>query len=438
MYATLPKQQVVTSREQIMQTLSQLSLTDPDTVRLPFEYYERMRKEEPVHFDERAGAWLVTRHDDIKQAARMTDVLSNGLGLDSAGRPPWQDEIDEMMRREGFGPHRAGDNFNVDPPLHARRRGLVNQAFGAHRVSAIEEDITVIVRDLMAAFIDRGKVDLVRAFSVPIAIYVISDLLGVPRTRRDDVERWSDASVAPIGRGISKQDAYRYARDMMEMHRFLHQQFEERRRNRKDDMLSDLVHAQIDDEENPSLSETELLSCGVALLAAGNETTRNGISWGSLILAQNPSLMDRLRTADDQDWALRRFVEETLRIQPPVPQLPRVAVADCEIGGTRIPRGSFIYLCWASANRDAATFENADEFDLERANVGQHLTFGSGVHRCLGAMLARMEMKCAFREIVNRMDDLRLTVPEEELDIWGTFVFRGPRSLPVTFVRRTT
>ena len=418
-----------------MKTLAELSLTSPDVVRMPFGYYERMRREDPVHFDERAGAWLVTRHDDIKQAARMTDVLSNGLGLDSVGRPPWQDEIDEMMRSEGFGPHRAGDNFNVDPPLHARRRGLVNQAFGAHRVSAMEEDIATIVRDLVDAFIDRGEADLVREFSVPTAIYVISDMLGVPRERRDDVERWSDASVAPLGRGITKQEAYGYARDTMEMHRFLHEQFEERRRSRKDDMLSDLVHAQIDDEENPTLNETELLSCGVALLAAGNETTRNGISWGSLILARNPDLLRGLRAAEDQERALKRFVEETLRIQPPVPQLPRVAVQDCEIGGTRIPRGSFIYLCWASANRDAATFANADEFDLDRANIGQHLTFGSGVHRCLGAMLARMEMKCAFREIVNRMDELQLNVPEEDLDIWGTFVFRGLRSLPVTFAR---
>ena len=403
---------------------------------MPFGYYERMRREDPVHFDERAGAWLVTRYDDIKQAARMTDVLSNGLGLDNVGRAPWQDEIDEMMRREAFGPHRAGDNFNVDPPLHARRRGLVNQAFGAHRVSAMEEDITTIVRDLLDAFIGRGEADLVREFSVPTAIYVISDLLGVPRERRDDVERWSDASVAPLGRGITEQEAYRYARDMMEMQRFLNEQFQERRGDRKDDMLSDLVHAQIDDEENPTLSRTELLSCGVALLAAGNETTRNGISWGSLILALNPDLMQKLRAAEDQERALKRFVEETLRIQPPVPQLPRVAVEDCEIGGTRIPRGSFIYLCWASANRDAATFENADDFDLDRANMGRHLTFGSGVHRCLGAMLARMEMKCAFREIVNRLDGLRLNVPEENLDIWGTFVFRGPRSLPVTFRHR--
>lgn len=419
-----------------MKTLTELSLTDPDVVRLPFAYYERMRHEEPVHFDERAGAWLVTRHDDIRQAARMTEVLSSSLGLEEAHRAPWQDEIDEMMRREGFGPHRTSDNFNVDPPLHARRRGLVNQAFGAHSVSAMEENVATIVREVMDVFIDRGEADLVREFSVPTAIYVISDLLGVPRERRDDVERWSDASVAPLGRGISKQEAYRYARDMMEMHRFLHEQFEERRRSRKDDMLSDLVHAQIEDKENPTLSDAELRSCGVALLAAGNETTRNGMSWGSLILANNPDLIRRLRTAKDQEWALKQFVEETLRVQPPVPQLPRVAVEDCEIGGTKIPGGSFVYLCWASANRDAAVFENADEFDLDRTNMGQHLTFGTGVHRCLGAMLARMEMKCAFREIVNRMDDLRLNIPEEDVDIWGTFVFRGPRSLPVTFTRR--
>lgn len=416
-----------------MTDLGETSMMDPETVRLPWSYYERMRKEEPVHFDQQAGAWLVTRYEDIQKAVRMTDVLSNGLGLDTVGREPWQDEIDEMMRKEGFGPHKAGDNFNVDPPLHSRRRGLVDQAFNAHSVAAMEENISTIVKELMDAFIDRGSADMVEEFSIPIAIYVIADLLGLDRDRVDDIKRWSDASVAPLGRGITKDEAIKYARDMMDMHRFLNEQITDRRENKTDDMISNLVHARIEDDENPTLSFTELLSCCVALLAAGNETTRNGISWGTLILIQNPDLRSQLRSAEDQNKVLQRFVEETLRLQPPVPQLPRVAIADCEIGGQKISKGAFIYLCWASGNRDDSKFQQADEFSMERKNVASHLTFGAGVHRCIGAMLARMEMKCAFREIINRMGDIELTVDQDALDIWGTFTFRGPRSLPVTF-----
>jgi cytochrome P450 len=420
-----------------MSELRELSLTDPATIRDPFEYYARMRAEAPVHFDERANAWLVTRYQDVQQAARMTEELSNELGFAEALRAEWQQELDEMMRREGYGPHVMSDNFQVDPPVHARRRGLVEQAFSAERVAAMEPHITSIVRELMDRFIDDGRADFVPAFSIPIAIYVISDLLAVPRTRVDDVKRWSDAAVVPLGRGISKEQAIGYARDIMDMHRYIAQAIAERRAVRGTDMISDLVHARIDDPVAPELTMPELLSISVALLAAGNETTRNGISWGTWILGRHPEIVQALRNVPDRNRALQRFVEEVLRFESPVPQLPRFAKVDCEIGGVRIPKGSPVWLCFSSANRDAAKFDRADVVDPDRRNAGQHLTFGVGIHRCIGAMLARMEMKCAFREIVDRLDDFSIDVPYEKLDIWGTFVFRGPRSLPATFRRRT-
>jgi cytochrome P450 len=416
-----------------MSDLRSLSLMDPAIIRDPFAYYARMRAEEPVHFDARAHAWLVTRYEDVQQAARMTAELSNELGFAEATRAEWQDEVDEMMRREGYGPHIISDNFQADPPKHSRRRGLVEQAFSAQRVAAMEGHITSIVRGLVDRFEDQGRAEMVAAYSIPIAIYVISDLLDVPRSRVDDVKRWSDAAVVPLGRGISKERAFGYARDLMEMHRYIVQAIEGRRTNRGGDMISDLVHARIDDPVAPQLSMAELLSICVALLAAGNETTRNGISWGTWILGRHPELVRSLREAPDQNRALQRFVEEVLRFESPVPQLPRFATVDCEIGGVRIPKGSHVFLCFSSANRDAAKFDRADVVDPDRRNAGQHLTFGVGIHRCIGAMLARMEMKCAFREIVNRLDDFSIQVPYEELDIWGTFVFRGPRTLPATF-----
>src|SRR5262245_4759629 len=212
-----------------MGELRELSLMDAVTIRDPFAYYARMRAEAPVHFDERAHAWLVTRYQDVQQAARMTAELSNELGFAEATRAEWQDELDEMMRREGHGPHVISDNFQVDPPKHARRRGLVEQAFSAERVAAMEPHITSIVRELMDRFIDDGRAEIVSAWSIPIAIYVISDLLGVPRSRVNDVKKWSDAAVVPLGRGISKEQAFAYARDMMDMHRYLVEAIEARR-----------------------------------------------------------------------------------------------------------------------------------------------------------------------------------------------------------------
>ena len=412
----------------------QPSLLSPEVVENPYGFYENLRASQPVHFDEKAGAWLVTKHADIQQAARMTDELSNGLGLDSSLQAPWQEELDEMMRQEGFGPHRGADNFNVDPPLHARRRHLVDQAFGGNAVAKMEPHISIIVKELVDGFVSDGRADLVGQYAIPIAIYVISDLLGVPRERRDDVKRWSDAAVAPFGQGLTKEQAFAYARDTMEMHRFLDAQFQDRRQNKTDDILSKLVHARIEGDENAALTQTELLSCSVALLAAGNETTRNGIGWGLSILAKDPDLFGRLQASlSEDDKLLNRFVEETLRIEPPVPQLPRVSVKECEIGGVKIPAGSLIYLCWASGNRDEDKFATPDNFDIERKNVGQHLTFGHGVHRCVGSMLARMEMKCAFKEVLTRFKTLELAEADASPDIWGTFVFRGLRSLPVKF-----
>lgn len=419
-----------------MKSLNEFSLVDPETIMRPYEYYARMRAEEAVHFDERAHAYLVTRYEDLQQAARMTVEFSNELGFAEALRPDYQDEIDELMRREGHGPHVIGDNFQVDPPLHARRRGLVDQAFNAHRVAGMEDHIGSITSELMDRFIDRGQVDLVQEYAIPVAIYVISDILNVPRDRVEDVKRWSDAAVAPIGRGVSKERAIAYAHDLMDMHAFLAAEIEKRRAAPGDDLISDLVRARIDDPQNPQLSFAELLSICVAMLAAGNETTRNAISFGSWILAKNPDLVEKLRLAEDQNKTLLRFVEEVLRLEPPVPQLPRVATRDCELGGVLIPKGSHVFLCWASGNRDKAKFEKPDDFDMDRKGLGQHVTFGAGIHRCIGAMLARMEMKCAFREIVNRMTDIRLAVADEDVPIWGTFVFRGPTSLPVTFRQR--
>ncbi|MCY4426385.1 MAG: cytochrome P450 [Halieaceae bacterium] len=416
-----------------MASLSGYSLTDPAVLDYPYEYYEKMRREAPVYFDEGLQAWLVTRYEDIQQAARMTDELSNALGFDQVVRPEWQDEIDEMMRQEGYGPHIISNTVQVDPPLHTRRRRLLNGAFDAKTVAGMEDHIRSIARDAMETFVHRGEADLLAEYAMPIPIMTVCDLLNFPRDRIQEMGQWADSAVAQISMGITREQAYVHARHVMALQAFVMDAIEARRKDPGDDLISHLVHARIEDDENPHLTPEELMPMCLVVVAGGVDTTRNGIAWGLYHLASNPEMFQRLKFAPDGGKLIQRFVEETLRHQTVVPQLPRFAKRECEIGGVTIPEGSSVFLCWGSANYDEDKFTNAGQFDLERKNAGTHAAFGAGIHRCVGNMLARMEMKCAFRELLERFDSLELSGNPEDLELDATLMLRGPASLPVRF-----
>lgn len=226
------------------------------------------------------------------------------------------------------------------------------------------------------------------------------------------------------------------AEQTVELWCYLTERIDERRAEPRNDMISDLVHARIDDPQNPQLTLAELFEVIRGLITAGNETTTTAIGNGLLLLINNPQLIRTLRETKEQDRALNRFSEEILRLESPVPGLPRVTTEDTEIGGRKIPKGAHVYLCYSSANRDEAKFDAPDRFDLERKNVGQHLAFGSGIHRCIGAMLARMEIKVSMRRMIQRVDNLHLTIPARELRYGPSMVTRSLVSLPVAFTPR--
>jgi cytochrome P450 len=223
----------------------------------------------------------------------------------------------------------------------------------------------------------------------------------------------------------------------MQLHRFVREAIDKRRVAPGTDLISLLVHARGDDPSTPQLTDRELMSIATTAVAGGVDTTRNGIAFAMHALALRPDLLARLQASKEQDKDLGRFVDETLRFYAPVPQLPRIARKDTVLGGKTIPQGSLVFLCWASGNRDAQRFPEPDKFDIDRSNSAQHLAFGTGVHFCLGAMLARQEMKCAIREIVNSVESLELAVPTDQLDLSSSFiVLRGLKSLPVRLQAR--
>jgi cytochrome P450 len=415
-----------------MQPLSSYTFADPRVMQDPYPYYERLRAEDPVHFDEGIKTWLVTRHDDILTVARNTDVYSDEMRVSKAIRSPFQDEVEEYMKREGFMVLDPADSFKVDGELHARRRKLVAHAFTGPNVAAMEARVAAICRGKAAAFLGRPQADLVGEYAMPIPILVICDALGLPMDRIDEISRGADAMVAQVGAGASREVAYQRAQSVLQLHRFVRQAIEERRAKPGADLISQIVHARIDDSADSQLTERELMAISTVALAGGVDTTRNGIAFALHALATRPDLMARLRTSKEQDKEIGRFNEETLRFYSPVPQLPRITRSETVLRGKTIPEGSFVMLCWASGNRDAQRFADPDKFDMDRSSLNQHLALGTGIHYCLGAMLARQEMKCAVREIVNNVQSLELAVAPEELDLSDTMVIlRGLKSLPV-------
>jgi cytochrome P450 len=417
-----------------MKNLQDYTLADPQVTSCPFGYYKAMRSQDPVHFDEKIRTYIVSRHEDILKALSQPLVFSSGLGFKAQNRNPYEDEIEEYYRSHGV--PKLEHIVTSDPPYHTRIRSLMDKGFTAHRVASMESYIDEVANELIDGFIGDGRVDFVERFAIPFPLFIIADQLGIARSDFKAFRRWSDATVEPGGRQIGKERLWWCAEQTVEMWNYLKKITDERRAAPRDDMISDLVHARIDDPDNPELSPMELFQVIRALLVAGNETTTTAIGNGMLILTRNPVLIQKLRAALGDDKVFARMSEEILRLESPVQGLPRVTTEDAVLGGVSIPKGSLVFLAYASANRDDAKFESADDFSLERKNVGHHLAFGSGIHRCIGAMLARMEIKVSMRQVIRRLDNIKLAVPENELTYGHSMLVRSLVSLPVTFTPR--
>jgi cytochrome P450 len=270
-----------------------------------------------------------------------------------------------------------------------------------------------------------------------IPILIICDALGLPMDRVDDISRAADSMVARAGAGATREVAFQHARNLMQLQRLIRSAIQQRRTQPANDLISQIVHAHIDDPNLPPLTEKEVVSICAVAVAGGADTTRNSIAYALLTLATRADLLARLRDSGQQDKDIARFNEEVLRFHSTVPQLPRVATRDTVLAGKTIPKGAFVMLCWASGNRDPQRFANANTFDMDRPNLSHHLALGTGVHYCLGAFLARQEMKWAIKEIVNHTQSLELAVREDELDFSSSMpILRTLKSLPVQLRQR--
>ncbi len=420
-----------------MQLTGAESRLDPLVRNNPYPFYRAMREQRPVYYDAQLDVYLVSRYDDAMAVLRDPITYSLEHGYQDRYANGFVDELAEIMNRDGGGFIR--DIIACDPPEHTRLRRLLENAFTAHRVKSLEPGIRQLVIDVIEPLAQRGFADGMKDIGAPITAQIICEQLGFDfaEVGTDKIASWTTALLAQIGRMQTREEMLENAREMCDLQNYIIPRIREREARPREDMISDLVHARLEDDEKPRLSFEEQVSCVRALLIAGNDTTAAAITNLLFVLATDPELLKTLQAAVDDERVMTRFVEELLRLKPPVHGLFRTAMRDVELGGTQIPALSQLCVLFASANDDEAKFPEAGCLRLERNNAGRHLTFGAGIHLCIGASLARMEIKVVAQEIIRRLDNIELAVAPEELDYLPTLATHTLVNLPLKFTRRS-
>lgn len=366
----------------------------------PFPWYQSMRQNQPVYFNEENFSWSVFGYKDAQRVLSDSKLFSS-----------------QFMG--GDGNAFASSMINSDPPRHRKLRSLATQAFTPRTVAQLAPRITELVHEMLDQVASKGEMDVIADLSYPLPIIVIAELLGVPVKDRERFKIWSDALV---GTGdYSGQAAQK------EMAEYFADQFEQRRSEPRDDLMTALLTAQIDGEH---LSFDELLGFCILLLVAGNITTTNLIGNAFICFDEFPEALEQLYSDPS---LLNSAIEEVLRYRSPVRCMFRVTTEDVVLGDQKIDQGRMVAAWISSANRDEAEFAQPDVFDVTRS-PNHHIGFGHGIHYCLGAPLARLETKIALEIMLKRLPHMQ-RVRDIPLEPVTSLVLHGVNSFPITFQR---
>jgi cytochrome P450 len=421
--------------------LSELvSLVDVDFyMNYPYDLYARMRAEAPVYWSERDQAWALTKYEDIRLVSKTPHLFSNRFGQIAAqcgtpddGEPEVDDPITghPMPRpatlRGAMNELRPDILTSVDPPRHTFLRKVASAAFTPKAITRLEQHVA----DLAVAQIDRiepgVEMDFIEAVAAPVPMRVIAEMLGVSTDLLDDFRRWSDAFIE-----LSDQNEVRdegetteYISAIMEFGEYFTAELKDRAENPRDDLLTAVAHA--DDDGEPLNIESQL-SMAFVLLVAGNETTRGLLANAAQALYEHP---DQRRLLADDPSLLPNAVEEFLRYQSPVTHMCRTALDDTELRGQKIARGDFLIMLYPAANRDEEIWERSEELDVTRSPDPGHLAFGFAEHFCMGAALARREIRLVLAELLRRYPDYELVGEPTRVRAHMT---PGIKTMPVVF-----
>jgi len=385
----------------------------------PYPLYRQARDGPGVFFADAFGMWIVTRYEDVRT------VLTDSTRFSSAYliRTPLQPApgVAEILRQ---GHPEVRILLNEDPPDHSRARALVAKAFSPRRVAALQPRVQQITDELIDAFAGAGQADLVRQLTWPLPLRVICELIGLPVGDAGQVRAWTDDLARLTSFGSTAEEQCAGAHGSVAFERYLADQIDQRRRAGRDDLLTAILSAGGPDGGQP-LTDGEVISLLITLVFGGHETTANLIGNALLLLLHRPERWAAIRS---DPGLIDAVVEETLRVDPPVQGMFRVAVADTQLAGVTIPAGAQVFAVMGSANHDPDAFPDPDSVDPGRSGSERHLAFGHGIHFCIGAVLARAEARTALGTLARRIPDLRLA-PGFGVPYLPNLMHRGPQRL---------
>lgn len=413
-------------------SLSDINFLDARLQNCPYHAYQKLRDEAPVWQDPVTGFYTITRFDDLRGVLLKPETFRNGMG--SGSRRDHKDSARarrmlDLYKEKGWVP--APTLAGRDDPNHKQMRAMFNEAFRPKKISAMDPFVRDTAYKLMHAFLDRGTCDWIREFAVPLPLIVIGAQVGVPEEDIWRIKAWTDAWVQRLGM-MQTEEEERWSVEMeIEAQHYFQPIFERLRQTPDETLLSDMVNRVIPEWGRP-LNDNELHAEMMAdTFVGGSETTTNAIGYGVKLLIENPQIWQQLKTNPEQ--YLRNFCEEVLRLECPVQGLFRVAAEDIELHGVTIPAGAMVNVRYAAANRDERAFEQPQQIDLNRDKPGRHLAFGSGIHHCLGAPLARRELYWSFRALVDLVDELAFVEGANTFAQAPSFSLRALEELHIKF-----
>ena len=384
----------------------------------PYPTYERLRDKDPVHWSPLLDSWVFSRYKHVDSILRDHKRFSNDTR--KRGNPSHIDESFDLNNQPSM--------LFRDPPDHTRLRALVSRAFTPAVIEGLAGHIRTIADDLLDQIDDPSGFDLMEAIAAPLPVIVIAELLGVPIEDRPQFQIWSRHRARGLEPNITDRERRLVTESGQELDAYFLKIIEQRRQEPQDDLISGLVAAE---EAGDKLSQAELLAMLRLLLIAGNETTTKLIGNGMLALLRNPEQMGALRQTPD---LMSSAIEELLRFDAPVQLDVRVALEDVEFDGREVKKGQGIMVLLGSANRDPEVFSEPDRLDLSRQEAN-HISFGRGIHHCLGASLARLEGRLTFEAIMERFGDLRMQTDRPVFR--DNIILRGLDVLPVSARKAT-
>ncbi|MBF6593161.1 MAG: cytochrome P450 [Thermaceae bacterium] len=408
-----------------MQTFH-LDLNAPAFVRDPYPTLAELRGKMPVFYDEVWNKVFFLRYEDISallRDKRLGRSITHILSRDELGWPP-----PNLLVRD-FDHFQANHMLDNESPKHTRLKGLMLKAFTPARVESLRGKIRSIVNGLIDRAEDVGHMDLLTDYAEPLPVTVIAELLGVPEEDRHLLRPWSASIVKLYELGYSDQQAREANQAVLDFSGYIQTLADECRKKPKDNLITALVEVE---EQGQKLTADELVANCILLLNAGHEATVNGTTSGFLALSRNPDQLELAKEAATKGHAefFKTAVEELLRYDTPLPMFERWVLEDLEYGDIQLDKGQEVALMYASGNRDPSKFPDPDRLNLTRQE-NYHLTFGLGIHYCIGAPLARLELQTSFQTLLKRLPKVHLTT--DNIEYAGGFVIRGHKAMPVEF-----